>query len=227
MCRFALTLLLAGSPALAADKPPAKEFMGLPLLYADDFEAGKTGRWEPTDAKAWKLTKQGDNHVFSQFQQSDFKPAVRSPFNRALLKDLVVSDFVLECRVQSTARDYGHRDLCLFFGYQDDSHLYYVHLGKQADAHAHSVFLVDGAPRVSIAKKRTEGIKWDDSWHTVRIIRKAKQGTIEVYFDDMKEPVMTAENDRFSWGRVGIGSFDDTGNFDDFRLWGLKVDPGK
>ena len=29
-----------------------------------------------------------------------------------------------------------------------------------------------------------------------------------------------AEDKHFAWGQVGIGSFDDTGNFDDVRLWG-------
>jgi hypothetical protein len=27
------------------------------------------------------------------------------------------------------------------------------------------------------------------------------------------------------WSRVGISSFDDTGNFDDVRVWGVKVEP--
>jgi hypothetical protein len=223
-------LSLAGLLALTAhadDKGPAKTFLGMPLLFADDFQSGSAAHWEPSDPKAWKVIKQGDNHVLSQFQQSDTKPPVRSPFNRSLVKGVLVGDFVLEVRVQSTARDYGHRDLCLFFGYQDDAHLYYVHLGKQADEHANSIFLVNGQPRVSIAKKRTEGTNWDDKWHTVRVVRKVDTGAIAVYFDDLKEPVMTAEDKHFTWGRVGVGSFDDTGNFDDVRLWGVKVEPTK
>ena len=63
--------------------------------------------------------------------------------------------FVLDVKVRSTTRDYGHRDLCLFFGHQDPSHFYYVHLGKQADEHANSIFIVNGKPRVSIAESRT------------------------------------------------------------------------
>ena len=33
---------------------------------------------------------------------------------------------------------------------------------------------------------------------------------------------MTAVNDRFDWGEVGVGSFDDTGQFDDIKLWGFE-----
>ena len=62
--------------------------------------------------------------------------------------------------MRSTQEVYGHQDLCLFFGYQDASHFYYVHLGREADAHANSIFLVNGEPRVSIAQKRTDGTNW-------------------------------------------------------------------
>ena len=48
-------------------------------------------------------------------------------------------------------------------------------------------------------------------------------GTIEIYFDDMKKPVMTASDKTFGAGRVGIGSFDDHGNWDDFKLHGVKA----
>ena len=37
---------------------------------------------------------------------------------------------------------------------------------------------------------------------------------------DMSEPVMTAVSSRFLWGRVGVGSFDDIGQFDDLELRG-------
>jgi hypothetical protein len=39
-----------------------------------------------------------------------------------------------------------------------------------------------------------------------------------VFFDNMDEPIMTAEDRRFERGTVGFGSFDDTGRFDDVRL---------
>ena len=68
------------------------------------------------------MTKLGDNFAFDQFQQSKVKNPVRSPFNRCLIKDVTVSDFVLDLKFQSTKKDYGHRDLCLFFGFQDPSY---------------------------------------------------------------------------------------------------------
>lgn len=195
----------------------------LPLILHEDFSAG-ADRWEPTDKSAWELQTEGEKKIFALIKkQSDFKPPVRSPFNRALLKDVVVSDFVLDVKLKSTIPDYGHRDLCLFFGYNDDSHLYYVHFGKKTDDHANQIFIVNDEPRTKISLKTTPGTDWDDEWHHARIVRNAKSGEILVYFDDMKTPVMRAVDKTFSTGRIGIGSFDDTGHFDEVTLYGNKA----
>ena len=135
----------------------------------------------------------------------------------------MVGDFELTARVLSTHPDYGHRDVCLFFGYQDPAHFYYVHLGKKADDHANQIFIVNAKPRTKISLKSTKGTNWDDKWHDVKIVRSVKDGKIEVFFDDMKKPVMIANDKTFTWGRIGLGSFDDTGDWDDVRLRGVKV----
>jgi hypothetical protein len=199
----------------------------LPLLFEDDFESG-AGQWEPTDASAWKITETDAGNVYSQFKKrSNYKPPHRSPYNMSLIKDVTVGDFVLEAKVLSTHPDYGHRDVCLFFGYQDPGNLYYVHLGKKTDAHANQIFIVDDADRTKISLTTTPGTDWDDQWHNVKIVRKTDDGTIEIYFDAMDKPVMTAKDKTFTWGRVGIGSFDDTGDWDNIRLYGEKAAPPK
>ena len=222
-----VALVLSGI-LVSVGAEPAKELKGLPLVYSDNFESGNADHWEPTDSTAWQVTHQDGNHVYSETKKkSDFKPPFRSPLNRSMLKDVTVSDFVFDVKLQSTHEDYGHRDMCLFFGYQDDAHLYYVHFGKKADDHANQIFIVNGADRKKISTKSTDGTNWDDEWHHVRVVRNVESGSIEVYFDNMNEPVMTATDTTFAWGRVGIGSFDDTGNFDDILLYGETVEAKK
>ena len=194
----------------------------MPLLFEADFEDGNLDAWQATDPNAWRIEEGRGGKVLAQFKQSDYEPPVRSPYNINLIKDVEVRSFGLELKIRSTTKDYGHRDLCLFFAYRDPSHFYYVHIANTADAHANSIFIVDGKPRVSIAKTRTEGTKWDDDWHTVRLVRDTNKSTIEVFFDGGAEPIMTAVNSFLQWGRVGVGSFDDTGQFDDIRLWGIS-----
>ncbi len=220
-------MAVAGSVLLivaAGCNGPAGTGVGkkMSLVFETDFEDGSLDDWQPTDPEAWRIEDDSGGKVLALYKQSNYKPEVRSPVNINLIKGVVVGSFVLELKMHSTTKDYGHRDMCLFFGHQDPSHFYYVHIANQSDAHANSIFIVNGQPRVSIAKRRTEGTKWDDDWHTVRVERDVEKGTIEVFFDDGVKPIMTAVDDNFKWGKVGVGSFDDTGQFDEIQLRGLK-----
>jgi len=194
----------------------------MPVVFEADFEDGRLDAWRATDAQAWRIEAGNGGKVLALHRQSNYKPEVRSPVNINLIEDVVVGSFVLKLKMHSTTKDYGHRDMCIFFGQQDASHFYYVHIANKSDAHANSIFIVNGEPRVSIAKTRTEGTKWDDDWHRVRLVRDVEAGTIEVFFDDGAEPIMTAVDHTFKWGRVGVGSFDDTGQFDEIRLRGRR-----
>ena len=212
-----LAMMPCGLSLQADDPSPPK---GMKLVYSHDFEDRSLTRYEPTDTSAWQLTEQNGNHAVALIKRnSDFKPKYRSPFNRTLIRDLQLSTFVMDIRLQSTIPDYGHRDLCLFFGWQNDEHLYYVHFGKQTDDHANQIFIVNNEPRKKISTRTTSGTPWTDNWHRARIARNAETGEIKVYFDDMQNPVMTAIDKTFDKGRLGFGSFDDIGNFDDIRIY--------
>lgn len=202
------------------------------VTVREDFEQGRErwsttqdgttrGKWSVIDVE--RDGKRG--HALRVSDRGDFKPPHRSPFCMALLNDLVVGDFELTCRVQNTNnRATGHRDLCLFWGYQDPAHFYYVHLGAKPDPHSCQIFIVDGADRRKITLKPSKGTPWTDDWHNVRVVRRVTDGTIEVYFDDMETPAMTAQDKTLPWGQIGLGTFDDHGNFDDMVLKGTIVE---
>ena len=201
----------------------------LPLLVEDDFSSGMD-RWETTDPQdaepVWKIVevqRDGEEEMVLRVTgTSKYQPPHRSPHSIALLKDVVVGDFVMTAKVQNTnPKAGGHRDLCLFWGYQDPAHFYYVHLGAEPDPHSCQIFIVNDAPRTMITDKKSKGTPWTDGWHDVKVVRRARDGVMEVYFDDMDMPVMTAQDKTFTWGRVGLGTFDDNGNFDVFELRGV------
>lgn len=194
---------------------------GLPLLFFEDFESG-AGRWTQTDPNAWKLIAQDGDQAYSQYQASKYEPPVRSPLNIARIKDLSVSDFVLQVRMEQTGREYGHRDMCVFFGYQDPSHFYYAHIATAADDTAHTIHIVNGAPRTSIVAERTPGVDWGTGYHDVRLVRDTASGLIQVFFDDMNAPILQARDKTFTTGGIGFGTFDDTGNIDDVIVWGKR-----
>ncbi len=197
----------------------------LPVAYESDFSQKSTEGWTFTDPDAWRFTDVEGQTVLEQHAASKYEPKVRSPLNMALAPVRIEGDMVMDVELRSTGRDYGHRDVCLFLGHQDPSHFYYVHMAKAADEHANSIFLVDGEPRRTIAVTRTDGTPWDDAWHHVRVIRRVQDGTIEVFFDDMKTPIMTAKDRTFvTPGRVGLGSFDDTAQFRKLTIHGQRAE---
>ena len=210
---LALALVLALIPGRSRGEGPDA------AIFRDDFERDAPTGWTFTDPAAWRIGKAADGgRVLELFQASRYEPKVRSPLNIALIEGREFGAFELRARVRSTVKDYGHRDLCLILGHVDPSHFYYVHMARAADPHAHSIFKVDGSPRVSIAETRTAGVAWSEGWHEVKLVREPESGLIEFYFDDLDRPIMRAHDKAFPKGAVGLGSFDDTGMFDDVTI---------
>lgn len=209
---------------LSAAELPA----GYKLLYEQKFdtEASLKG-FQMTDTNAWKWVSTGDDHggALELTQQSKYTPVVRSPVNIAVIAEKVFTDFVIEVEMLQTGREYGHRDMCIFYGFQSPTNFYYTHIATAADPNAHNTFIVDGAPRKNFASETTKGVNWGlNVWHKVRIERTVRDGMIKVYFDDLSKPIMIAQNDKFKSGGIGFGSFDDTGRIDNIRIWGPQVE---
>lgn len=170
--------------------------------------------WEFKDAAGWKFVETEGERVLSQFQKgSDYKPPHRSPLHIALLRDKKFESFEMDVWVKSTHAEYGHRDVCLFFGYEAPDRFYYVHLASEMDDRANQIFVVNRADRAKISTRTTAGTKWEPRWHQIRVIRNAGTGEISVYFDDMNEPIMQAVDRNLGSGQIGFGSFDDTADF--------------
>ena len=184
-----------------------------------------TSAFSMTDANAWRLHETRKNNSLELFQQSKYKTRVRSPFNIALIDDLIVGDFILEAELIQTGKEYGHRDMCVFFGVKDPSNFYYVHFASKTDDHAHNIFIVNDEPRTKISTKTSAGINWGttEEPHKIRIERTLADGMIKVYFDDMSAPIMEAEDRHFDFGKIGFGSFDDTGRVDNIKVWGKET----
>ena len=196
-------------------------------LLRETFSNG-TEQWRTTDPQSWRLTALEGNPAFELHGDSkSYQPPVRSPHSMALYEGSSFQSFELHARVRTTHEAYDHRDLCFIFGYQDPSHFYYVHLGQKTDPHANQVFIVNGAPRRKISTKTSRGTPWqEDTWHQVKIVRCVSSGNISVFFDDMTTATMTAQDTTFGRGLIGIGSFDDTGIWDDITVTPLVETSG-
>lgn len=188
------------------------------------------GAFDLSDPDAWSLGRRpgpdGEQvDCLELVAASVYAPPYRSPLSIALVRDLVVGDFVLEADVMQTGREYGHRDFCLFFGFQDPANFYYVHLATSPDPNAHNVFVVDDAARRPLAPVSTVGVDWGtERWHRLRLVRSVAEGTVRVSFDG--EVVLEASDSTHGRGRIGFGSFDDTGAVTGAVLWCGDADRG-
>ncbi|MAE28131.1 MAG: hypothetical protein CMJ87_03980 [Planctomycetes bacterium] len=188
-----------------------------PVFSADFASPADLAQMEFSDRSAWEQGAAGKQSWLELKDASDYRPPHRSPHSLALVRNLEVEDFALTVRAQQTGREYGHRDLCLILAWRDAAHFAYVHLASQPDEHAHNLFLVDGAARRRLGEVRSKGVDWgSDLWHDIRL---EKEGAgVRVFFDGaLALDVVCSEP--LPAGRVGLGSFDDTGRFSELRIF--------
>jgi hypothetical protein len=197
--------------------------LALPLPAAEPLRPlDNYAGWTFADPSAWRWSGNDRFRTLTLQKQQEHKPAVRSPFNLAWLSRPDLKSFTLTVEARLTKFDAANNDLCIAFARQDDTHFYYVHLGETADGVHHQIHVVDNADRKAITATRTEGSPWQPGqWHRIRVTHDTEAGKIAVYFDDLSKPVLTAEDKRFTHGTIGLGSFDDTGEFRN-----LEITPG-
>jgi hypothetical protein len=199
----------------------------LPLLASYDFEDGKAEDWAPNHPEHWQVAQKDGSMVY-ELVSSGTHGEIRAPTSWSLLSEHDVTSFVITGRLKcKTDASNTHRDMCVFFHYHDKIHFYYVHFSAISDDLHNIVGLVNGADRVKINSELPGESVFrltDMEWHTFKVTYDASTGDIKAYMDDMNNPILTARDTTLGHGRVGIGSFDDTGSFDDIKLWG-KINP--
>jgi len=183
--------------------------------FRDNFESGMKN-WLPPRPADWEIAVEGGNH-FLRLSRPGYGPGVpRRPLNYALLRDRCFTDFTLSTRLRRAARS-----LLIVFDYQDTLHFNYAHLsvdrGTQQKVH-NGIFRVDGGERFRIDDPDRPAALPDKEWHAAKLVRQGPRAA--VYMDGSAEPLLSVNQGLFPYGRVGIGSFDESGDFDDFSIAG-------
>ncbi|MGW2051329.1 PQQ-dependent sugar dehydrogenase [Streptomyces sp. NPDC001858] len=178
--------------------------------------------WAPVTPTKWQFP--GREAVLAEAGVQ--RPGPRRPFEYAVLTaGPEHGDVRIDAEVRiDTPVEITNRDVIIVFDHQSDTKFSYVHLSQDNTIYPHNgIFVVDEADRVRIDDQwnGTTGAPpaiTDTAWHKVRVVRCASTGEIAVYVDGSKRPLMTAVDTTLTSGRVGFGSFDNTG-----RLRNLKV----
>jgi len=185
------------------------------IEFTEDFTHGRLDPWQFPYPEDWQIGSEGPLHFLHMLRSRE--PLVpRRPMQFALLRGINVGSFDFELRVRR-----AQSSLLLVFNYVDTLHFYYTHLsadpGAKVDVH-NGLFIVDGGPRRRIAGKEAAPALPDKEWHKIHVQRDVPSGSIKVFVDDEAAPRFSVTDHTFNCGRVGMGSFDETGDFADVRL---------
>ena len=188
---------------------------GSAVSFADQFESGSLNAWQMPHPEDWSILTESGNHFLHMNRNRE--PGVpRRPLQFALIKGINVGSFKFKARLRRAGKS-----MIVVFNHSDTLHFYYAHLSADSGAKEpvhNGVFIVDGAPRRRIAGTEAPPALPDSEWHGVEIDRDAGSGLIQVFMDSQARPLFSVVDHTFNCGQVGIGSFDETGDFDDVML---------
>jgi hypothetical protein len=180
--------------------------------------------WTVPAASDWKVEERAAESVLHLIAPRGPLPGPRRPIEFALAETPEFRDVT----VDMDARPLG-RSLIVVFAYRDAAHFDYAHLSidpaTKQPVH-NGVFHVYGGERVRISSEAgPPAFAATNRWYHVRLVYDGKSGAVQVTIDDRPIPALHAIDLSLSSGRVGIGSFDETGDFKKVKIKGVAVSP--
>ena len=185
------------------------------LSFQCNFSPKEMSEWIFPHAEDW-ASKTEDGQTYLHMLRPGDPGVPRRPLQFARLKNVNVGSFDLSVKVRREGSS-----MIIVFNYVDTLHFYYTHVSKDRGTFQpvhNGIFLVDGGPRRRIAGTEAQPALPDTKWHTIRVVRNAKTGLIQVYSDVQKAPLFSVVDHHFTCGQIGLGSFDETGDFTDLKI---------
>ena len=118
------------------------------------------------------------------------------------------------------------RSLLIVLAYRDPAHFDYAHLSTDTAGEQpvhNGIFHVYGGERVRISAERgPAAFAASGHWYHVTLAHDSATGTIEVTVDGQPVPALHAVDLSLGPGKVGLGSFDETGAFKNIKITAAK-----
>lgn len=193
--------------------------------WLEDFELHSLDNWYLPRPSHWERVVIEGNGVLHLAVGGPIGTNPRRPVKFAILADPCLVDFALSVKLKKDPIK-GESDLIVVFAYQDKEHFYYVHLSNDTgDVSVHNgIFKIDGADRERIAGKGSTPALPDSAWHQVAVIHDHPTSTVRVYIDGESKPRFQVSGHPIPFGRIGLGSFNNSGMFDELHLDGTAWD---
>ncbi len=180
--------------------------------FWDDFNDNIFDGWTAQNISRWS-TKFHEGDYALWINTSSYNSTTEHNLGEiATIDNYVWDNFVLECDIKSyESSSNPGADLAVIFGYQDINNYYYAILNRTS-----------GSTKL---RRLQNGISYDldsfnssvladQNWHHVKLT--AANGTFSVYYDN--QLVLSASDNTFGAGRIGLGSKNDSGFFDDICI---------
>ena len=112
--------------------------------------------------------------------------------------------------------------LLLVFSYRDAAHFNYAHLSVDngvSQPNHNGIFHVYGGERVRISSQLGPAAFASlGRWYHVQLVYNGDSGEVQVSVDSREIPALQAVDRSLNGGKIGIGSFDETGDFKNVKI---------
>jgi hypothetical protein len=168
--------------------------------------------WSVPVATDWKVATENGVPVLQLVEHRGPLSGPRRPIQFALADVPEYSRLTLEADVRPLGAS-----LLIAFAYRDAAHYDYAHLSVDTAAKQpvhNGIFHVYGGERVRISVERgPAAFSATGHWHHVKLTHDALTGTVDVMVDGKELPALHAVDLSLGCGKIGPGSFDETGEF--------------
>jgi hypothetical protein len=185
------------------------------LLAAPDSIGAFGEKWDVQSAADWVA---GDNLLQLKVSAEPAAGQPRRPTKYALLESRPYSKVTMEAEIKRNGRS-----LIMVYGWQDDAHYDYAHISVDAAAtqNVHNgMFHIFGGERVRMSSLDGPGSLPTQDWTPVKLVFDGETGRCYVEVSGKRNPSLDAVDLSLRWGRVGLGSFDETGDFRNVKITG-------
>lgn len=193
--------------------------MAAGAMMAGDVVKAFGYEWEVPSAADWKVETVDGVEVLRQVTNpipKDVKP--RRPLHYALAKTKAFSRVTIECEMKRVGKS-----MIILYAHRDAAHYNYVHFSvdaaKKVQVH-NGVFHVYDGDRVRISKDDGPGSLPTEDWVKVKVVHDGRTGRVHAEVDGKKFPSLEAVDMSVTEGRVGLGSFFETGAFRRVKITG-------
>lgn len=142
----------------------------------------------------------------------------RRPTKYALLDSKPYRKVTLEAEVKRNGRS-----VIIIYAWQDDAHYNYAHISSDpaSKVNVHNgMFHIFGGERVRMSPLEGPASLPKQDWTPVKLVFDGDSGRCYVRVSGKRNPSLEAIDLSLRWGRVGLGSFDETGDFRNVRITG-------